>query len=286
MIHTDSIIIYFLPRNCQEGEEIYRRKELPIEMKKDNPSFYIHILSVAAAFALHELAGMTVQILMRDIPGRVEDARLSGLTATGVTALILIPAFGLMYGIMIRNEGRKSRNGYPAAEWFLLIPFGICTALGLNQLMNLLHLTELPGSYETARQVLFSGTRAASIVVLGFLVPMAEELMFRGVIFGHLRQAAGYMPAVIFSAFLFGVYHGNVVQGIYAFLTGLLLAYVCERFQSILAPFFFHSAANIFVYLASDIEILGKGRAVAASCVLGMAGSVLLFVYYNQKKQK
>lgn len=211
-------------------------------------------------------------------------ARASGLAVTGITALILVPVFGCMYRVAIRGAGRENRKEHPAGEWLLLVPFGVCAALGLNQLMNLLHLTQLPGSYESTRRILFSGERMASVLILGLVVPMAEELMFRGLIFSHLKQMTGQKGAFIFSALLFGVYHGNLVQGIYAFLTGLILAYVYERFGSLFAPFLFHCTANIFVYLAADMKILGRMHGMIVSCAAGLAGMGLIFMHYRSKK--
>ena len=131
--------------------------------------------------------------------------------------------------------------------------------------------------------VLFSGTRVISLLILGFAVPIAEELMFRGLIFRHLKSFMGRKTAIVLSALLFGMYHGNMVQGIYAFLMGFLLVWVYERFGSIFAPVLFHCAANSFVYLAADVEVLGQSGGIVVSCALGMAGAVFIFMHYYQK---
>ena len=50
--------------------------------------------------------------------------------------------------------------------------------------------------------------------------------------------------------------HGNLLQGIYAFILGMLLAFTYERFHSILAPILIHAGANILSVLISDAHIL------------------------------
>ena len=60
---------------------------------------------------------------------------------------------------------------------------------------------------------------------------------------------------MFFSALAFGIIHGNIVQGIYAFTVGLFFAWLMERYQRIIAPVLAHMSANLFVVL------LGEGSA-------------------------
>lgn len=60
------------------------------------------------------------------------------------------------------------------------------------------------------------------------LAPLSEEVLFRGI---ALRALGPYGKrfAIFGSALLFGLFHGNLLQGPYAFLMGLLLGYLaCE----------------------------------------------------------
>lgn len=59
--------------------------------------------------------------------------------------------------------------------------------------------------------------------------PVTEELLFRGLI-QRLMLPYGKRFAIFGSAFLFGIFHGNLIQSPYAFLVGLILGYVaCEH---------------------------------------------------------
>lgn len=62
------------------------------------------------------------------------------------------------------------------------------------------------------------------------LAPVSEELIFRGYILQTLRPY-GKKFAVVFSAFLFGIFHGNLLQTPYAFLMGLVLGYVTVEYH-------------------------------------------------------
>lgn len=60
---------------------------------------------------------------------------------------------------------------------------------------------------------------------VGIFAPVVEELMFRGAIFDTL-QPFGKRFAMVSSALLFGLFHGNLIQIPFAFLVGLILSYV------------------------------------------------------------
>ncbi len=98
--------------------------------------------------------------------------------------------------------------------------------------------------YENAEKLLLSGEVWLQILVLVGASPVLEEFLFRGVLYGRLRDMASPKLAMIFSALLFGLYHGNLSQGIYGFFMGLFLAWTLEYCQTIKAPIVVHVAAN------------------------------------------
>ena len=92
------------------------------------------------------------------------------------------------------------------------------------------------------------------------------------------RAVRARRAAAVVSALMFGIYHGNLVQGIYAFLIGMLLCLVYERTGRLLAAALFHGAGNLAVYLLIDVagigEYLSFGAAVGL-CVLLLAAAAL-----------
>ena len=60
--------------------------------------------------------------------------------------------------------------------------------------------------------------------------PVMEEIIFRGLALRYL-EPYGKGFAVVMSAFLFGIFHGNIVQIPYAFLVGLVLGYVAIEYN-------------------------------------------------------
>lgn len=98
--------------------------------------------------------------------------------------------------------------------------------MGLEFLYNLSGKSLMPflesvsGASETVSMFLY-----ASI-----LAPIGEELLFRGFILRSLKPY-GKRFAILGSAFLFGMFHGNLLQTPYAFLMGLVLGYVAAEYS-------------------------------------------------------
>lgn len=70
-----------------------------------------------------------------------------------------------------------------------------------------------------------TGSSVSMFLYICFVGPFAEEILFRGLLLRSLEKY-GKQVAIFVSALFFGLFHGNVVQIPYAFLVGLLLAYV------------------------------------------------------------
>ncbi len=90
------------------------------------------------------------------------------------------------------------------------------------------------------------------------VIPIAEELLFRGVVYKRLKLYFGVTPALIGSALIFGIMHVNLVQFLYAAVIGLLLAFVLEKTGKLsMAVFFGHIAANLVAVFADGDRMAG-----------------------------
>ncbi|MCD8396044.1 MAG: CPBP family intramembrane metalloprotease [Lachnospiraceae bacterium] len=95
------------------------------------------------------------------------------------------------------------------------------------------------------QEALLSSQMAMQLLGPGFLVPIAEELIFRGLVYKRMKTRLSVGQAVFFSALLFALYHGNPIQMIYAFPMALLLALLYDRDGSLAVPILFHMGANL-----------------------------------------
>ncbi|MCD7841730.1 MAG: CPBP family intramembrane metalloprotease, partial [Lachnospiraceae bacterium] len=85
----------------------------------------------------------------------------------------------------------------------------------------------------------------------GLLVPVTEELVFRGLTYRRMRTRMQTYQAVVISALLFALYHGNPIQMLYAFPMALLLALLYEKSGSLVYPILLHIGANLTAILTT-----------------------------------
>lgn len=78
----------------------------------------------------------------------------------------------------------------------------------------------------------------------GFAVPMAEELVFRGLLYRWLRRRASVAISALVSALLFGAVHGQLVVVVGGFVVGVVLALAYERSGSLWPPIVIHAVQN------------------------------------------
>lgn len=83
---------------------------------------------------------------------------------------------------------------------------------------------------------------AISFFCVALLVPISEELLFRGIILSHLRQSRGVTQAIIISSLLFGVLHGLDFIGATVF--GYLCGWLYEKYKNLWIPIFLHGINN------------------------------------------
>lgn len=130
----------------------------------------------------------------------------------------------------------------------------IALAIGLNNIILLLDIPKYSKAYQEAAEVLYAPSFGLQILYTGLLIPIIEELLFRGLAFRILRKWIPFVWAMLVTAFLFGIYHGNLVQFIYATLCGLFLAYLCEKFQTVIAPISAHITMNITACTMTELQ--------------------------------
>jgi membrane protease YdiL (CAAX protease family) len=75
---------------------------------------------------------------------------------------------------------------------------------------------------ESMEQATAQTNSFSMFLYLGLGAPVVEEIVFRGAILRGLERYGKWF-AVLISALLFGVFHGNLIQSPYAFLVGLVL---------------------------------------------------------------
>jgi membrane protease YdiL (CAAX protease family) len=162
-------------------------------------------------------------------------------------------------GLALRRPTLRQAAVGLALAVLLLPPLAETTALilrqfpGLMQLMNEHHpLAEfLQGYHRDAAKLAAAWPLLLVFVVL---LPLCEELAFRGFILSGLQRRFSPWKAVMLSTFLFALYHMNVFQFIPAFLLGLVLGLLALRTRSIWPGVLLHALHNALFLGALFLE--------------------------------
>ena len=116
------------------------------------------------------------------------------------------------------------------------------------------------------------------IMGLAFFGPLLEEVLFRGAIQGALMRYFGRpWPAIILSALVFGIFHMNPVQIVYATLLGIVLGWIYYRTGSLLSVVVGHVLNNSLA-VVTTLAFGSVDEQVVANSTAGIAGFVFFAV--------
>ncbi len=132
---------------------------------------------------------------------------------------------------------------------------GGCLAVAWNNILGMVHIADYSSAYSKVTQTFYTGRIVLEITALCVIIPMVEELLYRGIVYGRLRDWLGVPAALVVSAIIFGAVHMNLVQFIYASVFGLLLAYIAEVNKSLWCAISAHMAANLTSVLRAETKL-------------------------------
>lgn len=169
-----------------------------------------------------------------------------------------VAAVAVMFTIR-REEYALRMEKKPVFTLIMVVLLAYSGSVLFNIVLGMIPWQEMFVSDVTPDEAVYFGIPLwARMLCYEVVAPISEELLFRQVIFKRLRNITPLWVAVTVSALLFGIYHGNLVQGIYAFIMGILLALVYEWTGSFVAPVIFHMVANHVSDITYEFEAVNR----------------------------
>lgn len=220
----------------------------------------------------------------------------SSMGIGAVSSVITIPMIAWIYH---KDQGRYEKQQeswwkYKASSrfgmWILMVIGAVTACVAMNDIVMLLNMQKISRVYQSTEQIIYSAPRWLQMAATGILAPVAEELVYRGMIYRRMRESLTAVQAGVFVAILFGVGHGNLPQGLYAMVLGLLLACIYEKFRNIAAPILFHIVVNITSLLLSwyggfDWILKSQGKTVGITMISTLI-TVVIYVKIKNMKQE
>ena len=173
------------------------------------------------------------------------------------------------------SDKNISGNAGKIISVFSAVILAASSSLGLNVLLALTGFVQTSATYQEVAKQQYGIVFGMGVILFGLISPIAEEIVFRGLVFNRIRRYYPTAAAVIASGVLFGIYHGNLVQGVYGSCMGILLAYTYEKMHSFFVPCLFHATANLVVYTLAQNAALHAVIFNLPGCIVLLTISII-----------
>ncbi len=210
---------------------------------------FVGLLVVLIFYAFQEmLAGKTgMDALMA---GMLEHYMNNPLTAVLAYQLIALPVFGLWYYFAYGRKRRPESAEKPGIKGILtIVASGVLLQVLLTSVLSLLYILKpelLQGYMDMMELAGITETTWLSLLAAVIMAPLGEELIYRGIVLRLAGKVSSkFWVANCIQALAFGIFHLNLVQGIYAFFLGLILGYLYGKYHNIWICMLLHGVINL-----------------------------------------
>lgn len=177
-------------------------------------------------------------------------------------------------------------------DFIILLLIGFCLMQAGNIVGTVMSVILSGGTAENALVDFAMDNNPLKILIVVILAPIIEEYICRKKIIDCVG-VYGEKTAVIFSGLIFGLFHGNLYQFFYAFLLGMLFAYIYIRTGRLRYSIYMHMIVNFlgsvvapFIISMMDMELLEKFTMMESLEILAALGKVLpglmLYLLYSE----
>ena len=241
----------------------------------------------------------SLAFLVPVVPGEVDTLLpmidfSNAMILNSLAAIILIFTwFGIIY--TSKSGEKKEPIGMAALfstklkDYVFIGWLGISLGICLSVAVSIFGISEQDEAFKQVNELIESQPFWLKIASVGIIIPIQEELMYRGLIYKNIEQRYNHIKAAVISSTVFAVMHMNLSQGIYAFLMGLVMAFIYQKTKNIYACITFHCSANIFAVFISTNTVKGflmENAYVIPAVLLCMLASSYVVILYLHKEYR
>ena len=154
------------------------------------------------------------------------------------------------FPLSVKSDPCKRTLSRCLVLFLLTMPCVLLVNLAWNLLLNGLKSLGVPIDDQPQEVVTLIAEARSFFPLIGFfilaviLAPLAEELIFRGAIYGFLKRRFSRWLALFLSAFAFALLHANLASFLPLLFLGIVLALVYEASGNIRVPILLHALFN------------------------------------------
>lgn len=185
---------------------------------------------------------------------------------------------GFEKGYALDNNNFGGRSGLSMA---LIVSAMAVAAAFVFEPVSML-LPEMSEAMKAAMEMLLNGPIWITLISVSVFAPFFEEWLCRGIILRGLLKKVKPVWAIVISAAIFGLIHGNLWQAIPAFIIGVILGYVYYKTGSLKLTMLMHCVNNTLSVIVSripafkDVEFFADVMSPWAYVLVVLAFAVVL----------
>ncbi|MFD2794603.1 CPBP family intramembrane glutamic endopeptidase [Promicromonospora vindobonensis] len=144
---------------------------------------------------------------------------------------------------------------------------GACAVLAFlagQSLALWLYTTAGSAGFDESLRAKADAGAAVTVLLALVIAPIAEEMLFRGLLYPLLRRHVSVVGSVLVTTAVFGLVHGNAVQLVAVLPLAILLALVYERTRRLWPCVLLHLGFNLAAILVPAPALVGLSNPVAA----------------------
>lgn len=223
-----------------------------ITLTTDSKSKYMSIWEAIGAMLFMIIGGGAASMLLLVTLGLIFPSLTvadTGMIATVFMMLITIIFlhYQKKWSVKSTSDSKYSFFGGNIKFYYVLI------ALLVAEISSILlepYMIIIPDKYfQEYYEMFFSGNMIITFVVGVLIIPVVEEVIFRGYILRGLERRYGAIQAIVYSSIIFAAVHFSLVQTPSAFLGSIVMSiiYVITRY-SLSTVIMIHALNNLFAF--------------------------------------
>lgn len=146
----------------------------------------------------------------------------------------------------------------PWKTYMVLLVVGIVSLFGINYFIgavdNFLDLIGYPLQSGINVDPTSLPLYLLSVLLMAVIPAICEELLFRGIVLHGLRSRFSDWGAILLSAIMFALMHGNLQQLVYPFILGAIMGWLVLRTGSLVSSILVHFINNFLVVTLNFIQ--------------------------------
>lgn len=257
----------------------------------------ISMLAIQIGVEILVLLAHTIKLtLMGKDPALISFSDYAEVTMPSIVAsqiIVLIVAL-LIYIFVFNNKKlHPFKKTFSMATIPALIMFTVGFAIIVTCVLNVAYsiVPEVMEKYEEMmEQSGLTDMSVISTVATLILAPISEELVYRGITLSLAHRVSGkFWVANTIQALCFGIAHGNIIQGTYAFILGIIFGYIYRSYNNIIVPMICHLIFNFTgTYIVSMIFGEEEAAIVLKFFVVLLIAMILAYagfyiIHYREK---